>query len=157
MPDRKIRALVAKPGLVKAYILFAPISIDYRDNFEKWIAKRRPELAELIVWKYGSPKTREQIRTKYGTPKSNPKFWDNVSVKTFIENVQDSVAVHHGTADDSVPIEWSDKLVAEFKKNGKHIGYYKYKDGKHEFIKHWPQVMERTVFYFDTHLKGIKY
>ena len=138
--------MVAKPGLVKAYVLFAPISIDYRDNFKRWILGRREQ-------KYGPPEVAQKIINKYGSPEDNPEFWDNISAKTFLQNVKDPVIVHHGTADDSVPIEWSERLEKAFKDQGKTITLYTYQNGKHEFIAHWPLVMKRSVEFFDKHLK----
>ena len=149
-----LSVMATKPGLVKAYVLFAPISIDYRDNFDRWIAKRSPKLAEKIVWKYGSPVVRDQIMTKYGTPESNPVFWDNLSVKTFIDNIKDPVMVHHGTADDSVPYEWSQRLEKAFEDKEKMIIFRTYEGGKHEFMSAWPLVMRRTASFFDSYLKN---
>lgn len=138
--------MVTKPKLVKAYVLFAPISIDYRDNFERWILRRREP-------KYGPPEIAKRIIKKYGSPEENPGFWDNLSAKPFLHNIQDAVIVHHGTTDKSVPFEWSKRLEKAFKEQGKAIKLYIYKYGKHEFIKHWPLVMKRTAAFFDEYLK----
>jgi dipeptidyl aminopeptidase/acylaminoacyl peptidase len=139
--------MVSKPKLVKAYVLFAPISSDYRDNFERWILRRREQ-------KYGPPEVAKKIMAKYGSPEDNPTFWDNISAKTFLRNVQSPVIVHHGTADKSVPLEWSRQLIKAFERHKKDIKLYVYEGGKHEFIKAWPVVMRRTVEWFDRDLKA---
>ena len=145
--------MVAKPGLVKAYVLFAPISIDYRDNFNRWIAKRSPDVAAKILAKYGPPAMREKIVAAYGSPESNPDFWDNVSPKTFIRNITEPVLVHQGLSDKDVPPEWAQDLVKAFKDAGKDVQLYTYKGEPHEFINAWPLVMERSVKFFDERLK----
>jgi len=142
--------MVAKPELVKAHVLFAPISADYRDNFERWIAKGRPKLAEAIVQKFGPP---ENLRERYGSPQANPEFWDSISPVNYFDRVKVPVQVHHGTSDKSVPIEWSYELVENLRKHGKDVTFYTYPGEPHEFINAWYTVMNRTVNFFDKNLK----
>jgi dipeptidyl aminopeptidase/acylaminoacyl peptidase len=143
-----LNSMVIKPGLIKAYVLFAPISIDYVDNFNRWIRRIRPGEP-----KYGPSAVAKKIIKTYGAPEDNPEFWGNLSAKNFLGNITEPVIVHHGTADKSVPIEWTKRLVKAFEENDKEIKLYVYKDGKHEFINHWPLVMLRTTLFFDKHLK----
>jgi dipeptidyl aminopeptidase/acylaminoacyl peptidase len=142
--------MVTKPDLVKAHVLFAPISADYRDNFERWIAKDRPLLAEAIIQKFGPP---EGLRERFGSPRANPDFWDNISPLNFLDNVETPVMVHHGTTDKSVPVEWSYELKESFKKHGKEMTFYVYLNEPHEFVDAWSKVMERTTAFFDKYLK----
>ena len=148
-----LNIISTKPGLVKAYVLLAPTSIDYKDNYERWIKKRHPEEEERVAAKYGPPESREKIRKLYGTPFTNPRFWNGLSVRYLLDNISDPVMVHHGTADESVPIAWSEKLVKELKKRNKVIEFYTYKGEKHEFIGQWGIAMKRTVEFFDSYLK----
>jgi len=138
--------MVTKPDLIKAYVLFAPMSSDYRDNFYRWILHRREP-------KFGPPETAMKIIQKYGSPEANPEFWDNISPKTFIDNIKAPILIHHGTADKSVPIEWSEKLVKDLKAHSKDVKFYAYPGEPHEFINKWPLVMKRTVEFFDAYLK----
>jgi len=72
---------VSRPGLVKAYVLFAPVSTDVRDNFEKW-TRSRTEVAEDII-------------ATYGTPTSSPDFWDSVSPYNYLDNITEPIMLHH--------------------------------------------------------------
>jgi dipeptidyl aminopeptidase/acylaminoacyl peptidase len=137
-----LNVLVAKPELAKAAVLFAPLSADYRDNFRHWLwrRKRNPEVAEKII-------------SRYGSPESNPEFWDGLSAINYFENVKTPVMIHHGTADKSVPVEWSDRTAAALSAEGKSVVYYKYPGGRHEFTVFWPRVMRRTAEFFNKHLK----
>jgi dipeptidyl aminopeptidase/acylaminoacyl peptidase len=131
--------MVTYPELVKAFVLFAPVSADVRDNFYRWDIKRT-DLAEKIV------------RT-YGRPEENPKFWDNISPMTFLSNIKTPILLHHGTRDESCPLGWSERLADSLKAHGKNIAFYEYPYEKHEFIDRWPLVMERTTEFFDKYLK----
>ncbi len=144
-----LNIIVTKPGLIKAYVLFAPISMDYRDNYYRWIARRGPD----VLRKFGPPATREKIEALYGSPEANPSFWDDISPKKYIKNVEDPVIVHQGLADQEVPPDWSDKLVAAFKRSGKEIKLYTYSGQPHEFTSAWPSVMKTSVRFFDSILK----
>jgi dipeptidyl aminopeptidase/acylaminoacyl peptidase len=127
--------LVIEPDLVQAATLFAPVSADQRENFERWTMRR--------------PETATKIQTLFGSPNENPKFWDSVSPITYLSDIAVPVQLHHGTADDSVPVEWSDRLDRELRKEGKTIEYYRYPGEPHEFTRAWPTVMERTATFFD--------
>ena len=48
-------ALVAKPGLVKAAVVFAPVSSDFVDNFNRWTVAERPDAAAATYRRYGTP------------------------------------------------------------------------------------------------------
>jgi len=144
-----LNIMVTRPGLIKAYVLFAPISIDYRDNYYRWIARRGPD----VLAKFGPPAVREKIEALYGVPEANPAFWDNISPKKYIKNVKDPVIVHQGLADKEVPPDWANKLVKVFKENGKEIKLYTYKGEPHEFTSAWPQVMMTSIKFFDSNLK----
>jgi len=141
-----LSVMVTKPDLVKAYVLFAPMSSDYRDNYYRWIVRHREP-------KYGSPEATRQIIAKYGSPESNPQFWDEISAKTYIDEVKAPVLVHHGTADKSVPLAWSEKLAKLFSEHKKQLKLEEYPGEPHEFIKAWPLVMKRTVNFFDLYLR----
>jgi dipeptidyl aminopeptidase/acylaminoacyl peptidase len=129
---------VTTPELVDAIVLFAPVSADVRDNFERWI-ERRPEVAARII-------------SAHGSPEDSPEFWDGVSPATYFSRVKAPVLIHHGTADDSVPFAWSEKTATGLQHAGKDVQLEIYPREPHEFAAAWPQVMQRTVDFFNTHL-----
>ena len=141
-----LNIMVIEPGLVNAYVLFAPMSIDYRDNFNRWILRRKEP-------KYGRRETAMKIIAMYGSPEANPGFWNNISVKSFVSDVTAPVQLHHGTADESVPYEWSQELVKALKDKGKDVQFYSYEGERHEFIRRWPAVMKRATEFFDRELR----
>jgi dipeptidyl aminopeptidase/acylaminoacyl peptidase len=135
-----LNIMTTKPDLVQAFILYAPVSADYIDNFNRWIRKNHGGTgAELIA--------------KYGSPEANSEFWHNLSAINFMDRVTAPVEIHHGTADDSCFVQWSDKLAAALKAKGKTIIYYRYPGEHHEFGKDWPLFMRRSVEFFNRSLK----
>jgi len=131
--------ITALPDLIKAAVLFAPVSADYQDNFNKWTRSRADQA--------------ERITAAYGTPTSSPEFWYNVSPINFINQITVPIMLHHGTADESCPIEWSNRYAAALEAAGKNITYHTYPGEPHEFINAWPTVMRRTTEFFDQYLK----
>lgn len=134
-----LNTLVVQPDLIKAAVLFAPVSVDQRENFHRWL-ERRPEVATKII-------------ERFGRPEDNPDFWNDISAQEFLDKITAPILLHHGTADDSVPIEWSDRLNQELKEHSKAIDYRVYPGEPHEFAAAWPGVMQATLDFFNNHLK----
>lgn len=129
-----LNAMVAKPDIVDAYILYAPVSSDLRDNFDRWTTRR--------------PAEAKKISELYGSPEESPTFWDQLSPRTYFSQVTGSIMVHHGTADDSVPIAWSDETVEALKQAGRDVTYHVYPGQPHEFGGGWTSMMDRSVDFF---------
>jgi len=133
--------LVAQPGLVDAAVVYAPVSSNTVDNFDRWIRgdPGRDDLARRIIDRYGAPERR-------------PQFWRNVSPVTFFDRVSEPLLIHHGTADESCPIRWSRETVAQLRQLEKQVWFHPYAGEPHAFIDAWPLSMRRTVGFFDRHL-----
>jgi len=135
-----LNIMVTQPKLVKAISLYAPVSADYYDNFNRWIRRGRPDVAQKII-------------DQHGSLESNPKFWRELSAINYLDKVALPILLQHGTADESCPVEWSDRLARELKAAKKNITFERYDGGKHEFIKYWPAFMKKNVEFFDEYLK----
>lgn len=131
--------MVAQPDLVDAYMLYAPVSTDARESYWRW-TKSRPEAVA-------------QIDAQFGDPEKNPEFWDNVSPINFLERVKSPVLINHGTNDQDVPLEWSERTNAALQKAGKAVVFHAYPGEGHEFGPAWPTVMQRTLEFFNQNLK----
>ncbi|MGZ8738143.1 MAG: alpha/beta hydrolase family protein [Nocardioides sp.] len=133
--------LVAQPGLVDAAVVFAPVSSRTIDNFDRWIRDDpgRRALSDFIL-------------RRYGEPRENPRFWREVSPRSYFERVAESVLIHHGTADESCPIRWSRATTRAMHLAGVDVRMHTYPGEPHAFIGDWPLSMRRSVAFFRRHL-----
>jgi dipeptidyl aminopeptidase/acylaminoacyl peptidase len=135
-------ALVAQPGLVDAGVVFAPVSSDAVDNFERWIA---PDPAREGI--------ADEIIRRYGAPRANPEFWRGISARTYFDQVAEPVLIHHGTSDDSCPIRWSRETARLMERAGVDVTFEVYEGEEHAFGPQFFAAMERTDRFLRRHLQ----
>jgi dipeptidyl aminopeptidase/acylaminoacyl peptidase len=133
--------LVARPGLVDAAVVFAPVSSRTQDNFDRWIrdAPGRSALSHFIL-------------SRYGEPRDHPRFWREVSPRSYFDRITEPVLIHHGTADETCPIRWSRASLRSLKAAGVDARMYTYLGEPHAFVADWPLAMRRTTAFLDRRL-----
>ncbi len=131
--------LTVVPKLVNAAVVFAPVSSDAVDNFERWVRSDRPGVASEII-------------EAYGEPGRAGGFWRGISARTYFDRVLTPLMVHHGTADDSCPIAWSDETVSLLRKADKTVRYHVYDGEGHAFGPQFQLSMDRTIRFLDHNL-----
>ncbi len=62
--------------------------------------------------------------------------------------------LHHGTADTSVPVEFSQTLYEKGLNAGMPVEYYEYPDDDHNLAGNFSLAMARTLEFFDRYLKN---
>lgn len=134
-------ALVVQPGLVDAAVVFAPVSSDAVDNFERWI-RRDP----------GRDGVARRILKEYGEPSAQPAFWEGISARTYFDDIDEPVLIHHGTSDDSCPIRWSRATTRLMEQAGVDVTMRTYVGEEHAFGPQWDLSMERTGRFLARHL-----
>lgn len=137
-----LNALVAQPDLVDAAVIYASTSSLAAQNWKQF---------------YSDSDDRRSVNRKidrtYGLPDDSPAFWRAASPKTYFDRVSDPLMVHHGTADDTCPISWSEDIVETLEKKGKDVTFHRYRGAGHTFEgATWQRAIERTVDFFDEHL-----
>ena len=125
-------ALVAKPGFVRAAVVFAPVSSDFVDNLRRWTVPERPAAAAAFF-------------RRHGTPKQEPDFYRGLSARTYFDRISEPVMIHHGTSDDSCPIAWSRTTLRLLRRAGVDSRLHVYQGEQHAFGPQWPLSMDRTV------------
>jgi dipeptidyl aminopeptidase/acylaminoacyl peptidase len=134
-------ALVAMPGLVDAAVVYAPVSSNTAENFNRWTRADpgRGDVSDAIIAAYGAPET-------------NPTFWREASPVTYFDRITEPILIQHGTADESCPIVWSQQSLAALQAAGVDAELITYEGEPHAFEAAWPLSMERTVEFFAEHL-----
>ena len=125
-------ALVAKPGLVRAAVVYAPVSSRFLDNLERWTIPERPEAAQALY-------------DRFGTPRANPRFYRELSARTYFDRITEPLLIHHGTSDDSCPIAWSRTTQRLLQRDGVRSRFVVYEGEEHAFVPRWADSMRTTV------------
>jgi dienelactone hydrolase len=130
---------------IKAYVLFAPTSPDYVDNFNRWTRPERPRLVAAI-------------QAKHGLPEENPDFWRGISSGPWFDQVSAPVLLFHGTGDTNTPYDWSVRTVQLLRAAGKDITFVSPRGENHLFssaaFSGPTGVGAQMLAFFDKHVKG---
>jgi dienelactone hydrolase len=127
---------------IKAYVLFAPTSPDYADNFNRW-SRNSPEA--------------RAIKAAHGFPEDNPAFYRGISSGPWFDQVSAPVLIFHGTGDTNTPYAWSVRTVDLLRAAGKDITFVSPKGENHLFSdRAWSQggIGAQMLAFFDRHVKG---
>jgi len=74
---------------------------------------------------------------------------ENYSLTNFLNRIKAPIQLHQGTADESVPISWSNLFVQELKKQNIDVTYFTYPDEDHNFDKgSWNTIVERNIDFY---------
>ncbi len=126
--------MVVQPELINAFVLYAPVSSDVRDNFYRWTSRD-----DVIV---------KEIEKKYGLPETSPDFWRDISPMTFFDRVIKPTMIFHGTLDDSCNILWSRKTEESLISLGKDVELIEYTGEQHEFFLNHNNFLEKSKDFF---------
>lgn len=143
-----LRNMVTKKD-VKAGVIWAGVVASYPDLLTRWrrVTSTPPPTSGL------SRGWRQLLTETYGNPESNPAFWNSISANSFLRDISGPVQIHHGTADTSVPVEFSEKLDKQLKTAGKTVELYVYPGDDHNLTTNLGIALQRSVEFFDTYLK----
>jgi dipeptidyl aminopeptidase/acylaminoacyl peptidase len=64
------------------------------------------------------------------------------------------VQLHHGTADTSVPLQFSQTLEQQIRDAGGSVELFVYPGDDHNLAANLPRALARSVAFFDAHVKG---
>ncbi len=126
------------PNEFDALVLYAPVSANYVDNFNKW-GRGNPEIENPIVERYGSPD-------------DAPEFWAGISAENYFDRIDDPIMIHHGTNDESCKVAWSERAAAQMTAAGKDVTLHIYQGEQHAFGPQWELSMQRSVEFLNQNL-----
>jgi dipeptidyl aminopeptidase/acylaminoacyl peptidase len=143
-----LRSMVASPD-IKAGVIWAGVVGSYPDLLARW---RRSSSGASATPRPGS--WRSSLTQMYGPPESNPEFWDSISANSYLQDLSGPIQLHHGTADTSVPYEFSETLYNQIQSAGGVAEYYTYEGDDHNLATLFTQAMLRSIYFFDQYVKG---
>jgi len=126
------------PNEYDAIVLYAPVSANYVDNFNKW-GRNMPAVGNPIIERFGSPE-------------DTPKFWAGISAENYFDKIDDPIMIHHGTNDESCKVTWSERAAAQMEALNKDVTLHIYVGEQHAFGPQWELSMQRSVEFFQKNL-----
>ncbi len=133
---------------IKAGVIWAGVVASYEDLLNNW-RRRNPSPSPVPS---GSRRWRQELVEIYGEPETNPEFWRSISANSFLADISGPLQLHHGTADASVPILFSQKLETQMQEAGKEVELFEYPGNDHNLSQSFSQAMERSIDFFKKHL-----
>lgn len=149
-----LRNMVANKD-IKAGVIWAGVVASYPDLLERW----RRGNANSTITPSPFPTTsnrggwRRGFTQLYGTPEENPAFWNSISANSYLGDISGPLQLHHGTADTSVPYEFSEDLASDLESIGKEVELYIYPNDDHNLSNNFTTAVNRSVEFFDRYLK----
>ena len=80
----------------------------------------------------------------------------SISPSSYLADLSGPLQLHHGTADESVPTEFSQTLYqqAQAAKLSVPVEYYEYPGDNHNLSKSFNTAMQRSIAFFDKYVKN---
>jgi dipeptidyl aminopeptidase/acylaminoacyl peptidase len=137
---------------IRAGVIWAGVVASYPDMLSSW---RRPSAGAAA----GTPGPSSSRRwggllSRLGSPDAAPEAWASISANSFVEDLSGPVQLHHGTADRSVPVAFSETLAAEIGEAGAVAELYLYPGDDHNISANFSTAMQRSVAFMDAHVKA---
>lgn len=135
---------------IKAGVIWAGVVASYPDLINNW---RRGTFTPPPQITSTARRWRQVLIDEYGTPEKNPQFWSSLSSNSYLKDISGPLQLHHGTADESVPVEFSRKLEKQLKEVDKSVEYFEYPGDDHNLAANFNVAIQRSVDFFNNYLK----
>jgi len=149
-----LRSLVVNND-IKAAEIWAGVVASYQDLANNWHHpdfNPRPFVPSQREQAAGRP-GRQALIDKYGNFETNPHFWRSISPISFVKDISAPIQLQHGTADEEVPLLFSQKLDEALKNAGKSVEFYIYDGDNHNLSNNLSKALQRSVAFFNKYLK----
>jgi dipeptidyl aminopeptidase/acylaminoacyl peptidase len=147
-----LRAMVVSED-IKAGVIWSGVVGAYPEMLNHW----RQRSTERSNGGFPVPGTgrrwRQDLIEQYGTPEENPEFWASISPNSYVSDLPGPLQLHHGTADQEVPLQFSQELYDEVRAAGKTVEFYTYPGSNHNISQGFALAMQRTIAFFDKYVR----
>ena len=127
-----MNVLVSQPGLVDAAVIYASVSSRFLDNLDHFTRESRPEVVEDFF-------------EEFGTPAQAPRFYRELSPRTYFDRITEPVLAHHGTADGTCPPPWARTTQRLMRVAGVDSRLTWWPGEDHAFYARWQDSMDQTI------------
>ncbi len=134
-----MNALVTQPGLVDAAVIYDSVSSRFLDNLDHFTRPGRPEVVDALF-------------ERFGTPSESPRFYRELSPRTFFGRITDPLLVHHGTADATCPPRWARATQQLMREAGVDSRLSWWPGEDHAFYARWQDAMDETIRFLERRL-----
>lgn len=141
-----LRTMVIDDG-IRAGVIWAGVVASYADMLTLL------DIAQVLLPERAQG-WRNQLIDEFGTPAQNPQFWRSISANSYLDELSGPLQLHHGTADPVVPTLFSLLLHQQLRSAQQPGEYYTYLGDDHNISASFPLAMERTLAFFDEHVKN---
>jgi fermentation-respiration switch protein FrsA (DUF1100 family) len=135
---------------IQAGVIWAGVLASYPDMMAKW---RRNTPGPAPTAPSFARRWQQEWISEHGSSDENPDFWSAISSNTYVDELSGPIQLHHGTADESVPIVFSELLRDEILAVGGEVEFYAYDGDNHNLSGYFSLAMRRTIEFFDNYLK----
>ena len=144
-----LRAMVVSDE-IKAGVIWAGTV----GTMEQMLERQREREIRNPEWAQRTRQWREELTAQFGSPTENPAFWASISPNSYVADLSGPIQLHHGTADTSVPVAFSDVLNAQIQAVGRQVDYFTYPGDDHNLSRNLGAALARSVAFFDSILKA---
>lgn len=147
-----LRAMVIDPS-IKAGVIWGGVVASYPDMLSLW---RRSSTGATPAPPSGSTFRRgwrTELVEQYGTPEQNPEFWSMISANSYLAELSAPIQLHHGTADTSVPLIFSELLYEQMLAVDGSVELYKYPGDNHNISQNFGTAMQRSIQFFNKYVR----
>jgi fermentation-respiration switch protein FrsA (DUF1100 family) len=142
-----LRAMVTVKS-IKVGVIWAGVVGSYQEMMTNWRRNRPLPTISGRLSRIG-----QELTDTYGSWDVNPDFWASISPIDNVADISGPLQLHHGTADEDVPLAFSESLYQAMQNAGKEVEFYTYPDNDHNISQAFSTAMQRTVEFFDRFLK----
>ena len=149
-----LRALLTDDD-IKAGVIWAGVVASYPDLINNW---RRPSATATPEATLLNPtrRWRAQLTDLYGEASEASPFWRSISANSYLDELTAPIQLHHGTADTSVPVAFSEKLDEQLAAAGQPRELYIYPGDDHNLAGQFSAAMQRSIAFFDRYVKNVQ-
>lgn len=138
---------------IKAGVIWAGLIASYDETFVEWRAHRR-RIGSASSGTASPYRTQSQVlEEKYWPISKDSEFWQVMNPYDHFSEIASPIELHHGTADNIVPLKFAEYFQSKLKEAGKNVELHVYQGANHNLSgSAFGPAMARSVGFFQDHL-----